>query len=134
MKVFQYDLSMALNSEQLQEIPIKDRYLTFGFVRRLHSSLSDMKGNRDLYKNLPELIMHIVLSYFYLFHEILKFSTEYKSSDGLQLSDDNRCVKATKSNHKHILADIEPVTKGIHCWRIQVNHSYIFIIFLSLDY
>ena len=125
---------MALNLEQLKDIPIKDRYLTFGFVRRLHSLLSDMKENRDLYKNLPELIMHIVLSYFHLFHEILKFSTEYKSSDGLQLSDDNQCVKRKGSGHKYILADIEAVTKGIHCWRIQVNHSYIFIIFLDLDY
>ena len=88
MKVFQYDLSMALNSEQLQEIPIKDRYLTFGFVRRLHSSLSDMKGNRDLYKNLPELIMHIVLSYFYLFPE---FDSNCKGESIVMI--DKHCIQ-----------------------------------------
>ena len=52
---------------------------------------------------------------------ILKFSTEYKSSAYLTLSDDNRCVKKVNANdHRYILADIKPVTKGIHCWRIQV--------------
>ena len=53
--------------------------------------------------------------------KILKFSTEFITPNELQLSDDNRCVKKINtSDHTYVLADIDPVTTGIHCWRIKV--------------
>ena len=56
--------------------------------------------------------------------EELEFSTEYKSSSNLALSDFNCCVRKTDSKgHRYILVDDEPVTDGIHCWRIKVKSS-----------
>ena len=53
---------------------------------------------------------------------ILKFSTAYKSHGSFELSDDNRCAKKIGgSNHKWILVDTEPVSTGIHCWRMKVE-------------
>eukprot|EP01084_Bolivina_argentea_P141969 249450_1 len=56
--------------------------------------------------------------------EILKFSPQYMSDDGhLELSDDYKCVTHSGSDsHTYILADIQPVTNGVHCWRVQVTH------------
>lgn len=54
--------------------------------------------------------------------QILQFSTEFISQSGLQLSDNNKCVKRiNESGHTYVLADIEAVTTGVHCWRIKVE-------------
>ena len=54
--------------------------------------------------------------------EILKFSTTYQSSSSFELSDDNRCAKlVVHGYYKYILVDTEPVSTGIHCWRMKVE-------------
>ena len=64
-------------------------------------------------------------------YEILKFSAIYRSNadtNDLILLDDRKCVKNTCGRCRYILADIEPVTNGIHCWRVNVKYStYLFI-------
>ena len=54
--------------------------------------------------------------------EVLSFSTTYKSTSQITLSDDNRCATKTQNGHRYILADSEPVSSGIHCWRIKVEY------------
>eukprot|EP01084_Bolivina_argentea_P095846 172308_1 len=55
--------------------------------------------------------------------EILQWSTEFKSKLHLELSNNNQCVKyvGQQNDHRFIVADIEPVCSGIHCWRIKAT-------------
>lgn len=61
----------------------------------------------------------------------LTFSTKYKSDKGLDLIDDNQCVRKSDNYPRTtwILGDIEPVHDGIYCWRIFVE---FYIILLSI--
>eukprot|EP01084_Bolivina_argentea_P042160 77770_1 len=58
---------------------------------------------------------------------MLTFSSKYKSDDGWKFSDHNRCIERLKGDHsaayRWILADIEPVFEGIHCWRVNAKHK-----------
>ena len=71
--------------------------------------------------------------------EILSFSTKFKSPNGLELYDDNKCVHRNNvewSNstygERFIFCNATPVYNGTHCWRIKVNLN-IYII-LSQNY
>lgn len=74
-------------------------------------------------------IIDIVIKYL-IIGKRLKFSTEYQSEDGLELREDNYVLVRegipTASYNKYyrwILADMEPVTEGIHCWRVNAKHQ-----------
>ena len=67
-------------------------------------------------------IINIITKYYFIC-KILKFSTKYKSDDGLQSIDNNKCVIRVQGSalYKWILCYTKPVEKGIHCWRIKVT-------------
>ena len=71
-------------------------------------------------------ITNIIIKY-YNIGRILKWSKTLKSkTGGFEYSDDNKCVKRIDANrccYKWIAADIKPVNEGIHCWRVNANHT-----------
>ena len=89
----------------------RDELLVFGFIR-----FDDAVSNKEI----PTDIMNLCTDFYHLVFEILSFSDKFCSDEAFTFSDDNRCVTAVCDGHKWVLADIEPVTEGTHCWRIQV--------------
>eukprot|EP01084_Bolivina_argentea_P211044 359062_1 len=75
-------------------------------------------------KNITQIIVEFADT-----ARILKFSKKFKSKYGLYLMDDNKCVQRCKvgssstASYRWILADIKPVSKGIHCWRVNAKHE-----------
>ena len=73
-------------------------------------------------------ITKIIIEY-YNIAQILRWSQRYKSKTGFQLSDDDKLTtriedhNGSQDSYKWISPEIEPVNKGIHCWRINVNHT-----------
>ena len=67
--------------------------------------------------------MTIIVS-FYPFYERLKFSQSLKDKN-LILTHGNTVLTNPKHQfgHRYAVVDMDPVTSGIHCWRIQVNKS-----------
>ena len=63
-------------------------------------------------------IINITLK-FYNQVKILKFSKQYGGGD-IKFMDEDKCVIHKDCSHTYVLADIEPVKSGIHCWRVQV--------------
>mmetsp|Transcript_31515 Transcript_31515/g.51028 ORF Transcript_31515/g.51028 Transcript_31515/m.51028 type:complete len:262 (-) Transcript_31515:64-849(-) len=64
----------------------------------------------------------------------IAFSTIFKSDHGLKLTENNECVeKISQLSHGYtawILADIKPVSSGVHCWRVAMDNpkrDYIII-------
>ena len=94
----------------------QDELLVYGYI---HKQSFDV--------HIPTDVIELCLSFFMQLYEILRFSEQYKSSDDTHLSDDRKCVKRlTTYGHRYILADVDVVTNGIHCWRVQVKfYSYI---------
>ena len=92
-----------------------DELLVYGFI------------HKPLLKplNIPLEIINLCLKFYMELYEILKFSDDKKKHyicERLQLSEDRTCVsRPGYTECGYVLADIEPVTYGIHCWRIQVN-------------
>ena len=74
-------------------------------------------------------IMQCVLE-FVAFYKMLQWHTTCKCKEGLELSDGNRLVTnqviTSHSGHtRYLFANIEPIKKGIHCWRVQVQFNPI---------
>ena len=97
-----------------------DLLLTHGFIR---------KKQRKYHKIIPNDIMNMCFIFYHLPFEYLKWSNNFKSADGLLLTDDNKCVTRyhkkgwSARSHRYILADCDPVFTGQHCWRIQVLYK-----------
>ena len=89
-----------------------DELLVFGYIR------CDIDIDDD---EIPMDIINLCMLFYHLNFEILSFSTEFCGQDIYQFTQNNQCVTVLESGHNFILADVEPVTQGIHCWRIQVN-------------
>ena len=97
-----------------------DELLVYGYV---HEPILNVL-------QIPTEIIEICLKFYMEIYKILQFSDNkelhYISNDGLLLTDNRTCVKRvfdeTSTFHecRYVLADIEPVTNGIHCWRVQV--------------
>ena len=69
-------------------------------------------------------IMSIIKKYCAI-TEILKWSTVIKDEGGFEFSDSNQCITRVNNSTKYrwITADVEPANYGIHCWRVNVNHT-----------
>ena len=99
----------------------KDVLLVYGYMH-----------NQSFFNKLqiPIEIIEICLKFFMEIYQIQQFTDDieshYRSSDGLLLTENRTCVRRVFDNSckweecRYILADIEPLTTGIHCWRIQV--------------
>ena len=78
----------------------------------------------------PIDIINICLLFYMEVYEILKFNDQFIAETGIELSDDNKCVTRVKgSYHRSIMADVEPVFEGIHCWRAQVKNPRTWVMF-----
>ena len=66
----QFPTKMTLNFEALNKVDLSQRDLVFGYFRRYESMLNKDKEN-DLLYTIPDLIIYIALSYFYIFQILL---------------------------------------------------------------
>lgn len=69
-------------------------------------------------------LLDICFDYYHLRFEVLKWSKVYMTIGDLELSDNNKCLTRTGGhnyvcNYQWIIAEVEPVFTGIHCWRLQ---------------
>ena len=71
---------------------------------------------------IPEDIINLCFVFYHLTYIIGKFSTKFRSDQGIELLDDNKCVKRVEggNGYEYAVSDMDPVFKGIHCWRIKV--------------
>eukprot|EP01083_Nonionella_stella_P007743 22309_1 len=74
------------------------------------------------HKHIPNEIALLITRYIV---PILPFSEEYMSNwSKWELSDDRKCIKRTSSGqYAYILSDIDPVTSGVHCWRVKITQA-----------
>ena len=91
----------------------KDHLLVQGFIRIYSQEFSI---------NIPPEIHQLFFLWFHITAQILTWNAEYRSMNTIQLSEDKVLAKRNPVSFQpsYILADIEPVFDGIHCWRIQV--------------
>ena len=90
----------------------QDELLVHGYINR-----------QITYKlqGIPTDIMNLFVLFYHIPFQLLSFSTKYKSRDGIIYTENNKCiVRRGVFSHRYVLVDIEPVTEGIHCWRVQV--------------
>eukprot|EP01084_Bolivina_argentea_P211043 359061_1 len=73
-------------------------------------------------KYIPDSIKTLLFKFCYDGYQLLKFSNEYQSGC-FNLSNNNTIAihNNNDTKHKYILCDIEPVIKGIHCWRVFIK-------------
>lgn len=93
-----------------------DELLMYGYIR------CDIGINND---DIPLDIMNLCMKFYHLNFELLPFSQEFCSDDTYQFTENNQCITVIADNHKFIVADVEPVTTGVHCWRVQVDFCYV---------
>ena len=73
-------------------------------------------------------ITQIIIDY-YNPTQVLQWSRKLKSKDdnykAFHFSDEDKCVEMVsgRNDYRWISPDIEPVYQGIHCWRVNVNHT-----------
>eukprot|EP01084_Bolivina_argentea_P227717 384634_1 len=70
-------------------------------------------------------VVHLCVSFYCTWFKILKWNTIHYTNNILTLNDNNKCVKRLDGSNEHayILANIDPVKDGIHCWRIKTVHK-----------
>ena len=92
---------------------VQSEILVHGYIKMESKNASEF----------PLDIMNICLVFYLELFRILRFSDKFISKDGTELRDDNRCaIKSLEFGHNYIMADVEPVFNGIHCWRVQVKN------------
>ena len=76
-----------------------------------------------------EDITKIIIKY-YNIGRILKWRKKLGVKSGYKFIDEDKCVKRIPQGYEingngvsWILPNIEPVNKGIHCWRVKVDHT-----------
>ena len=92
---------------------LKDELLVFGWVRMEYD------------ETVPMDVCDLCFKFYHLLAEILTFSEEYRSSVGVELSEDKTYVIKQSYGHKYVLTTAEPVFSGIHCWRVLVESIWI---------
>ena len=93
----------------------KDQLLSFGFVRAYCVQFQ---------LDIPTDIMSLVFAWYHIRVEILKWCTKYHWKS-IKLLDDNKVIQQPTygdGGPAWALPNIEPVYKGIHCWRIKVRN------------
>eukprot|EP01083_Nonionella_stella_P075201 204291_1 len=111
-----------LNRYELWEL---NAFLINGYARLYRGHICEIPNEIGL------LIQSYVDSICY---QLLTFSEQYMThGDAWKLSKDRKFIKRTSSGIcAYVLADSQPVTKGVHCWRVQItsrdgsNHSTMF--------
>ena len=94
-----------------QDYQLRNEMLVHGYIKRESKDIID----------IPLDVMSICLLFYLEVFEILKFSDKFISKEGIELLDDNKCVRAIEWDHIYAMPDIEPVFQGVHCWRAKIN-------------
>lgn len=109
-------LKIAKHRAMSTEYELQNEMLVYGYVKRESKDFAE----------IPLDIINICLLFYMELFEILTFSTEFISDDGIELMDNNKCVMRCDDRgmiwHTYAMADIEPVSEGVHCWRIKVQN------------
>ena len=88
--------------------------LVHGFIR---------KQCKKMNIKIPLAIIDLFFIWYHIKCIPLPFSLKYISSKRIALTENNYCATSKSGNddtYGWVLADVEPVFKGIHCWRIRV--------------
>ena len=113
--------AMSLNFEEIKLIDQKTRNIVFGFIRNSQSLLP----KSQTYYNIPPIVYHCCLLFFWLKIIPISFSNKYKSNYNIiKLIDNNKAIQKSYVNvdkYPYIALDIEPMSDGIHCFRITIN-------------
>ena len=98
------------------EARLQNEIQVYGYIRQQTEAMS---------LEIPIDIMNICLSFYFETFEMLQFDAKYKSETGIILTDDRKCAKREwigRDWYRYVMADIEPVREGIHCWRVNVKN------------
>lgn len=106
-----------VKSENLECSTMTDEY-TLQNEALVHGYIKQESNDIDI----PLDVISLCVLFYLETYEILRFSEKYKSDDGIQLIDDRKCAHKVGSRHRYVLCDIEPVSEGIHCWRVKVDN------------
>lgn len=100
-----------------------------------HSFLTDEKSallvygcirsENEIYKlHIPDSIIDLVVLWYTDTFQILQFSDEFCDRKAFRFEDDRKLIvrqpESIDRGHRFIVADIEPLMEGIHCFRSQV--------------
>ena len=115
---------MSLQYEKVKQINPRTKDSVFGYIRLAQKLLP----KDEVYYNIPDIIYHTILLFFYLEYIKCKFNEKYcKHTTGMMtLSDDKTVlVKHKKGGWFYCALDVEEIIDGIHCFRIKVmfHHS-----------
>ena len=120
-------LKSIMSKKRVIDNQLKDELLVFGYIK---------KRNKQFCIIMPQDLIEIVLMFYMQIHEILKWSRKYIGklskyhhlhSNGptswIEYSDNDKCVskKNKYDGNFYVLADVEPVSDKIHCWRVYVK-------------
>ena len=112
---------MSLNFEEVKQIDQRTKNIVFGFIRWSQQLLLQ----ESTYYNIPNIIYHICILFFWQKIIPYKFSEKYKSNHGIiTLSDDKIILNKPYKNidkYPYIALDHSPIKDGIHCFRIKVK-------------
>ena len=105
------DLATTLLSEKTANI------LVNGYIRNECKKL-------DI--SMPDSLLELVFLWFCQKYQILKFSKTHRSEPGFYaFSKNSTMIRKKKGGHSYILADIQPLFEGVHCFRVEVKYNYI---------
>ena len=71
-----------------------------------------------------DIIQLIVNIFLYEDIKILGWNNKYKGT-GIELKDDDKSAMTTIERNQYLLCNCDPVTSGIHVWRIKVWFFFI---------
>ena len=113
---------MALNFERVKDIDEKTKNIVFGYLRHCENTYLSKETNIG---NIPNIIYHICLLFYWNWIEPCKFSQKYRSKNGVIILNENKTVLykpiARDGKYCWIAIDMDPMENGIHCFRIKVN-------------
>jgi len=118
---------MAVNFDDVKRIKQRTKDIVFGYIRKSQQLLPDT----TTYYNIPDLAYHLCLLFYWPKYIKCKFrQSECKPNQWLfdqnsimSLTDDRTILTAIPSDNScyiWVTLDIDPITKGIHCFRIRV--------------
>eukprot|EP01084_Bolivina_argentea_P272506 463999_1 len=83
---------------------------------------------------IPPEIFNLLLLWYHITYKILQFNPEYLTYWGTcKLLDDNKLATRRVTGYASVICDIEPINKGIHCWRIKVINNRHHLLYFGVS-
>ena len=102
------------NTPTMSSIQERDGLLVHGYIRMMRIGIRI---------DIPNDIIEIIVAFYMQLFEKLKWNSDYMDP-GMELLENDECLFASNRTLLDTtsagLVDIEPVTSGEHCWRMQL--------------